>query len=135
MTDPRWRLHFSRLSKTDPRLFFFLEFIHQWKSFNHFRKIKLHFFSLLCKGKDLQIIINPRFYFTDTRKQLLNYCNIYESAVSITSPLKAITDPLKEINWSKQTKKGCKPKFLFARSSRYNCPTFCEKKFPTSQSL
>ena len=44
-----------------------------------------------CKGKEAKIIINPQFYFTDTRKQLWNCCNIYESAVSITSPLKTIT--------------------------------------------
>ena len=58
-------------------------------------------FSLLCKGKDVNIIINPQVYFTDTRKQLLNCCNIYESAVSITSLLKTITDPPKEIKMGK----------------------------------
>ena len=79
------------------------------------------------KGKDVKIIINPRFYFTDTQ-QIWN-CYIYESAVSITSPLKTITNPLKEIKMVKtDPKKGSKPNFLFARSSRYNCPTFWEKK-------
>ena len=31
-----------------------------------------------CKGKNVKIIINPRFYFTDKRKQLWNCC--YQSA-------------------------------------------------------
>ena len=53
-------------------------------------------------GKDVQIIINPRFYFTETQKQLWNCCNIYESAVSITSSLKTITNPLKEIKMVKE---------------------------------
>ena len=49
--------------------------------------------------------------------------------MSITSPLKTITDPLKEIKMVKTDPKklGSKPNFLFARSSRYNCPTFYEK--------
>ena len=61
-----------------------------------------NFFSIVqgsAREKTYKIIINPRFYFTDTQKQLWNCCNIYESAVSITSPLKDIkmvkTDPKK----------------------------------------
>ena len=63
--------------------------------------LRLFFFSNLSINVSFQekkFIINPRFYFTDTRKQLWN---IYESAVSITSPLKTITDPLKEIKMVK----------------------------------
>ena len=64
-----------------------------------------------------------------TQKLLSIRGNIYESAVSITSPLKTITDPVKEIKMVKTDfKKGSKPNFLFARSFRYNCPTFYEKK-------
>ena len=33
-------------------------------------------FARECKGKDVQIIINPRFYFTDIRE------NIYETALT-----------------------------------------------------
>ena len=39
--------------------------------------------------------------FTDARKQLWNCCNIYESAVSITSPQKTITGLQKEIKMVK----------------------------------
>ena len=82
------------------------------------------------QGKRRKHIINPRFYFTDTRKQLWNCCNIYESVVSLTSPLRTITDPLKEIKIVKMDgpKKDFKSNFLFARSFRYNCQNFYEKK-------
>ena len=87
-----------------PDYFFFLEFIHQWTSFYHFRKKKYYFFLYCareCKGNDVHMIIWPRFYLSDTRAQLWKCCNIYESPVSITSPLKTITDPLKEIKMVK----------------------------------
>ena len=78
-----------------------------------------NFFSIVqgsareCKGKDVKIIINPRFYFTDTRKQLWNCCNIYNSAVSITSLLKTITDPLKEIKMVKTDPKQVPNQIFF----------------------
>ena len=88
---------------TDPRLFFSPKLFINWQAFIISEK-KILIFSLLCKGvqgKRHKIIINPWFYFTDTRKQLWNCCNIYESTMSITSPLKTITDPLKEIKMIK----------------------------------
>ena len=86
-------------TKKLPPTIFFLEIIHQWTSFYHFRKKRL--------------LINPRFYFTDTRKQLWNCCNIFESAVSITSPLKTITDPLKEIKMVKTDPKKVPSQIFF----------------------
>ena len=116
--------------KSDPRLFFFSNSFINGPAFIISGKKLIIFFHCAreCKGKNIQIIINPRFYFTDTRKQLWNCCNIYESAVSITSPLKTITDPNWNKNGQNRPKNGSKANFLFSRSSRYNCPTFYEKK-------
>ena len=102
--------------KTDPPTIFFLGFIQHCTSFYHFRKTKYQFFLYCageCMGKDVQIIINPQFYFTDTRKQLWICCNIYESVLSITSPLKTITVPLKEIKMVKTDQKRFQAKFYF----------------------
>ena len=79
--------------KTDPKkvpsqFFFANSSGYNWPNFLWKKKFPLHnpfkvddiadqkkkytFFSLLCKGvqgKDVKIIINPRFYFTDTRKK------------------------------------------------------------------
>ena len=62
---------------------------------------------------------------------------IYESAVSITIPLKTITDPLREIKWSKQTQKRLQGKFSFCSFLDLGTISqlFTKKKFPTSQSL
>ena len=87
----------------DFRLFFFFSNLFINGQAFIISKKKILYCARECKRKDIQIIINPQFYFTDMRKQLWNCFNIYESAVSITSPLKTITDPLKEIKWSKQT--------------------------------
>ena len=101
-----------------------------------FQEKKITNFSLLCKGKDVQIIINPRLLFTDTRKQLWNCCNIYESAVSITSQLKTITDPLKEIKMAKTDLKKVPSQIFFLLVPLGTiAPLFTKKGFPTSQFL
>ena len=102
---------------------------------------KVYYFFLYCarecKGKDVQININPRFHFTDMCKQLWNCCNIYESAVSITSPLKTITDPLKGIKMVKTVPKKVPSKIFFMLSSLVAslAQLFTKKIFPTSQSV
>ena len=99
-----------------------------------FQEKKLLIFSLLCKGvqgKRPKIIINPRFYFTDTQKQLWNCSNIYESAVSITSPLKTITDPLKEIKMVKTDLKKVPSQIFFLLVPLGTiAQLFTKKKFP-----
>ena len=66
--------------------------------------------------------------------------NNYETAVTymnpITSPLKTITDPLKEIKWSKQTQKKVPSQIFFLLVPLGTiAQLFTKKKFPTSQSL
>ena len=95
--------------------------------FYHSRKKKYSFFLYCareCKVKDIQIIINPRFYFTDTRKQLWICCNIYESVVSITSPLKTTTDPLKEIKTVKTDPKKVPSQISFCLFLKVQLPNF-----------
>ena len=145
ITHSRGRLHFVRFfkrainrQKSDPRIIFFLKFIHQWTSFYHFRKKKkLLIFSLLCKG--VQGKRHTNFYqsavllywYTQTIMKLL--LHTYESAVSITSLLKTITDPLKEIKWSKQT--GQSQIFFLLVPLGTIAQLFMKKKYPASQSL
>lgn len=66
-----------------PTIFLFSNYY--WTSCYHFRKKKILYFGRECKGKYIKIISNLRFYYTDTRKQLYNCCNIggvnYYSAV------------------------------------------------------
>ena len=59
---------------------------------------------------------------------------VYESAVSINSPLKTSTDPLKEIKMVKTDTKKVQSQ-IFARSSGTIAQLFTQKKIPTSQSL
>ena len=105
-----------KVDKKWPPTIFFSNLLHQWTSFYHFRKKnkkKILYCARECKGKDVQIIINLRYYFTDTRKKLWNCCNIYESAVSITCPLKTIADPLKEIKMVKTDPKKVPSQIFF----------------------
>jgi len=99
--------------KTDPQLFFFSNFFINGQAYIISGTKIINFFSI---GKGVQgiiIFINPCFNFTDTEKQLWNCYNIYESAVTITSPLKTITDPQKEIKMAKtDAKKVPVPVFL-----------------------
>ena len=67
--------------KTDPPLFFFSNLLINGQAFIISGKTIFNF-SLLCKGgqgKRRNIIINPRFYFTDTQ-------NNYETDVTYMNP-------------------------------------------------
>ena len=92
--------------KSDPRLFFFPELSHQCTSFYHFWKKITDFFSIVqgSASEKMYKFLSIRGFTLLIRAN--NYetaaTYIYESAVSITSLLKTISDPLKEI-WSKQT--------------------------------
>ena len=85
--------------KNDPRLFFFLNLFINGQAFIISGEKELLIFSILCKG--VQGKRHKKYYqsavllYWKLRKQLWNCYSIYESAVSITSPLKTITDPLK----------------------------------------
>ena len=90
-------------------------------------------FARECKGKDVQLIINPRFYFTDTWKQLWNCCNVLvymNPRCHLLVRWGQLLIRWKKWNGQNRPKKCSKPNFLFARSSRYNCQTFYEKNFP-----
>ena len=123
--------------KTDPRLFFFSKLFINGQAFIISGK-KIWIFSLLyfcareCKGKVVKIIINQRFNFTDTWKQLWNCCNIYESAMSITSRLKTVSDPLKEIKIVKTDPKKVPSQILFLL---FPLGSIAQFQFFTSQSL
>ena len=112
ITDPWWRLLFVRLSKgpwIGQKLtldYFVSRIFSSMDKLISFQEQKLLIFSLFWKGVQRKRRINyyhSRFNFK--AKQIWNGCNIYDSAVSITCPLKTITDPLKEIKWPKQTQK------------------------------
>jgi len=70
--------------KIDPQLFFYSRII-TGQAVIILGKKKILYFGRECKGKYIKIISNLRFYYTDTRKQLYNCCNIggvnYYSAV------------------------------------------------------
>ena len=66
---------------------------------------------------------------------LLIRANNYETAVTYMNPRCQLLVRWRQLlihwrnkNGQSRPKKGYKPNFLFARSSRYNCPTFYEKK-------
>ena len=60
------------------RNYFFSRIYSSMDKLLSFQEEKYYKFFLYCaresKGKDVKIITNPRFYFTDTRKQIWNYC-------------------------------------------------------------
>ena len=117
--------------KTDPQTFFSQIYSSMDKLLS-FQEKKLLICSLFWKGvQGKRRTNNPRFYFTDTRKQLWNCCNIYESTESITSLLKTITDPLKEIKMVKTDPKKVPSQILFSLVPLGTiAKLFTKKKFP-----
>ena len=106
--------------KSDPRLFFLSNLFIDGQAFIILGKKNTDFFSIVqgsAREKTYKLLSIRGFTLLIREKQLWNYCNIYESVVSITSPRKTITGQLKEIKMVKtESKKGSKPNFLFACS-------------------
>ena len=97
--------------KADPRIFFFSNLFINGQAFIISEK-KILFYYLLCKGVQ--------------GKRRTNY---YQSAVPITSPLKTITDPLKEIKIVKtDLKKVPSKKNSFCSFLYVQLPNFLRKK-------
>ena len=116
--------------KTDPWTFLISKLFINGQAFIISEK-KLLIFSLMWKGvqgkrrtNNYQSTVLLYWY----AKTIMKLLNIYESAAE-------------DNYWSAERKKyghnrpkkGSKLNFLFAHSSRYNCQTFYEKKFPPSQ--
>ena len=64
ITDPRWHLHFAQ-----SQVIFFLIYL-SIKNFWFFSWLFLYFFCQLCKEKDMKMINNLGFSFTDSKKGL-----------------------------------------------------------------
>ena len=86
------------------------------------------------RGKTSKLLSIPGFTLL-IRENNYDCCNIYESAVSITSPLRTITGPLKEKKWSKRTQKRFQAKKNVLLVYLGTIAQLYTKKFPTSQSL
>ena len=125
-------------AKKWPPIIFFLECIHQWTSFYHFRKkitnsSLTNFFSIVqwsAREKTYNLLSIRDF-------TLLILANIYESPVSITSSLKTFTDPLKEIKIVKLDQKMVPSHIFFLLFPLLGtiAQLLRKKKYPTSQSL
>ena len=124
--------------KSDPRLFFFSDLFINGQAFIISGKKITNFFSIVqgsAREKTYKLLSIRGF-------TLLIRANNYKTAVAYMNPRCQLLvcwrhywSPERNKNGQNRPKKGSKPNFLFARSSRYNCPTFYEKKNSSSQSL
>ena len=115
--------------KSDPRLFsrIYSSMDKLWS----YQEKKLLIFSLLCKG-----VQGKRKLLSIRGFTLLIRANNYETAVSKTSLLKTITDPLKEIKMVKTDLKKVPSQIIILLVPLVTiAQLFTKKKLPTSQSL
>ena len=122
--------------------YFFLKFIHQWTldrllSFQEEKK-NTNSFSIVqgsAREKTYKLLSISGFTLLIREKNYETAVTYMNQRCKLLVRWRQLLIRWKKYKWSNRPKKGSKPNFLFARSSRYNYPTFYEKKIPTSQSL